>query len=139
MKSKSLVKLEIRRKGTYIYVCISYQFSIVYLVSLAADSPFILGGDEQLTAVEGSAVSLPCIAIGGSEASVTWSRDGDEDILLGRNVVTSDNSLTIVEVTPESAGTYYCTAANDYGSHVKTVTLNDDGGRTGRRRRRHCK
>ncbi|XP_065828276.1 neogenin-like [Oscarella lobularis] len=116
VKSKSLVKLEIRRK---------------------ADSPFILGGDEQLTAVEGSAVSLPCIAIGGSEASVTWSRDGDEDILLGRNVVTSDNSLTIVEVTPESAGTYYCTAANDYGSHVKTVTLNDDGGRTGRRRRRH--
>lgn len=75
----------------------------------------------------GTTARLECAAVGQPTPEVAWQKDGGYDFPAARerrmHVMPSDDVFFIVDVKPEDAGVYTCTAKNDAGSIRANTTL----------------
>ncbi|CAH1240006.1 HMCN1 [Branchiostoma lanceolatum] len=85
---------------------------------------------RQVQVENGQKVTMDCHARGRPLPSVTWVRDGSEDILNLEEVEGEDDHedhkivrLTIDEMRAEDEGLYKCVATNIAGSHDRKVTI----------------
>lgn len=65
---------------------------------------------EHVHSQQNSSVTLPCKAVGGSNITYKWKRNGTVIQRLGKN-----GDLTIDSVQQTDEGTYQCEATNDRG------------------------
>ncbi|XP_025060802.1 hemicentin-2 [Alligator sinensis] len=72
--------------------------------------------NEDLTAIQGTAVTFPCEARGSPFPTLSWLKDG-EPLSLQSNLVSSSQGtqLSLEAVQPEDSGVYSCVAVNEVG------------------------
>ena len=86
--------------------------------------PTLIEFQTQYTALEGSSVSLCCLASGSPDPIIVWEKDWKvliptlKDHRLGHKAVLILNNITVSD-----AGIYRCTARNIYGSDSRKAKL----------------
>ena len=104
---------------------------LLYLLSICLSFfnvsvvPLITQKPVSVTVETGENVSLACRARGQPKPRITWRKAFGE--LSKENAFTSDNGLTIINVTKKDAGAYACVAKNLLGevTAVAMVTVTD--------------
>ena len=81
--------------------------------------PTVVVFPAEISAVEGSTVVLPCTAEGSPTPHVAWIAPNGT-VLQNQ---TSNTTLTLLNVSRHSSGTYQCNATNKVGSDSGTVNL----------------
>ncbi len=72
---------------------------------------------SSMTVNETSNVTLQCLATGCPEASVKWTKKGDNSF------ASHGRTLELTSVTKSNAGTYTCTADNGYTNDTSEAVL----------------
>ena len=110
------------------------------MASTHADLPFILAHPDRVSSVEaGSAGSLMCLVTGFPIPTVSWFRNGAEEILSDTfptvkvvdPVVNGSNVQSVLEVCPFTSnltGNYSCRALNFYGNATFMFQLQVNAG-----------
>eukprot|EP00092_Neocalanus_flemingeri_P087809 GFUD01110874.1.p1 GENE.GFUD01110874.1~~GFUD01110874.1.p1 ORF type:complete len:497 (+),score=131.98 GFUD01110874.1:127-1617(+) len=88
---------------------------IVHTVSIVPTSAE-LDEPEVINAKPGDDVTLSCTAVGHPAPSLSWTREGKQ-MPDGEESIEGEK-MTLVNVSPEHAGTYKCTASNGNGNPV---------------------
>uniref|UniRef100_A0A4W3JWV4 Hemicentin 1 n=1 Tax=Callorhinchus milii TaxID=7868 RepID=A0A4W3JWV4_CALMI len=86
--------------------------------------PTIRGAETELTVIEGSRVTLQCVADGVPRPVLSWQRDG---VALrdtpGKFTLLRSGELAVENAKPGDAGSYTCTATNPIGRESMTIDL----------------
>uniref|UniRef100_A0A452S2K8 Intercellular adhesion molecule 5 n=1 Tax=Ursus americanus TaxID=9643 RepID=A0A452S2K8_URSAM len=101
--------------GTYRCTAVNVQGQAVKEVTLTVEyAPSLdsMGCPEHITWLEGTEVSLSCVAHGVPPPSVSCVRSGEAEVVKG-----------LLHVVREHAGTYRCEATNARGSVTKNVAV----------------
>ncbi|KAL2089466.1 hypothetical protein ACEWY4_014154 [Coilia grayii] len=86
--------------------------------------PSIQYGPQVFSTIEGSPVSLPCIANGVPKPDITWSKRGELlDVSGAAFSLREDGSLYIVSPGGNETGEFLCTATNAAGHASRKVQL----------------
>ncbi|KAM6400073.1 hemicentin-2 [Rhynochetos jubatus] len=85
--------------------------------------PSIELGPVLVTATEGEAVALQCNATSVPPPTVTWAKGTEPISPSPRYHLDPDGTLLIPSLSPEDAGTYFCTASNAAGFSSREMQL----------------
>ncbi|XP_052285916.1 roundabout homolog 2-like isoform X6 [Dreissena polymorpha] len=86
------------------------------------DIPQIIEYPKDTTVDKGATVQFTCVASGGTDARIVWSKKGGGNRKSWRIPV--ESMLEITNVSPEDNGTYVCTAENNAGKAEAVAVLN---------------
>ncbi|KAL5480076.1 hypothetical protein EMCRGX_G023697 [Ephydatia muelleri] len=90
-------------------------------------APVFLPSPSEVKTIEGtSSVTLPCPASSDPPPTITWYFQQLMLPVSDKHTIDPVGSLTVLRVSPEDAGVYTCTAANQAGTKTRTLTLRVD-------------
>ena len=90
--------------------------------------PTIIPDSAVVNSLEGSSVTLTCVATGDPTPVLRWSRNGVTVTTDGRYQISGNGSvLTVQGVQETDEGEFMCHASNTAGEDSATYTLNVQG------------
>ena len=127
LTNKKLIIFNVKKKdrGTYICKADNILGSATDNIQLIIFSPlrFKIRPPQELTAVIGSTIRLPCVAESDLRPSITWTRDGKTSLPANSNVL-QNNTLVLHKIKRAYQGSYTCRATNALTSIEANVKVN---------------
>ena len=127
LTNKRLTIFNVKKKdrGTYICKADNILGSATDNIQLIIFSPlrFKIRPPQELTAVIGSIIRLPCVAESDLRTSITWTRDGKTSLPANSNVL-QNNTLVLHNIKRAHQGSYTCRATNALTSIEAYVKVN---------------
>ncbi|KAM8954057.1 immunoglobulin superfamily member 10 isoform 2-T2 [Pelodytes ibericus] len=124
-KSGKFILKAADRFDTGVYHCIATNYDDADVLSfritvVSADVERVSVNGAELTVIKGDALYLPCESNGVPDASVSWIFP-DKSVLQGTsrdNIIFSNGTLKIQDITKRDQGHFRCLAANQYGFDI---------------------
>ena len=127
LTNKRLIIFNVKKKdrGTYICKADNILGSATDMIQLMIFSPlrFKIRPPQELTAVIGSTIRLPCVAESDLRPSITWTRDGKTSLPANSKVL-QNNTLVLHNIKKAHQGSYTCRATNALTSIEAYVKVN---------------
>ncbi|CAH3161243.1 unnamed protein product [Porites lobata] len=127
LTNKRLIIFNVKKKdrGTYICKADNILGSATDMIQLMIFSPlrFKIRPPQELTAVIGSTIRLPCVAESDLRPSITWTRDGKTSLPANSKVL-QNNTLVLHNIKKAHHGSYTCRATNALTSIEGYVKVN---------------
>ena len=127
LTNKRLTIFNVKKKdrGTYICKADNILGSATDNTQLIVFSPFRfkIRPPQELTAVIGSTIRLPCVAESDLRTSITWTRAGQTSLPANSNVL-QNNTLVLHKIKRAHQGSYTCRATNALTSIEANVKVN---------------
>ena len=127
LANKRLIIYNVEKKdrGTYICQADNILGSATDMIQLMIFSPlrFKIRPPQELTAVIGSTIRLPCVAESDLRPSITWTREGKTSLPANSNVL-QNNTLVLHNVKKAQTGSYTCRATNALTTIEAKVKVN---------------
>ena len=98
---------------------------LLYTYACDAVPPSVRALETSVTIVQGSSVTLTCVATGDPTPVQSWSRNGVTVTTDGRYQISENGSvLTVQGVQETDEGEFMCHASNAAGVDSATISLN---------------
>ena len=127
LANKRLIIYNVEKKdrGTYICQADNILGSATDMIQLMIFSPlrFKIRPPQELTAVIGSTIRLPCVAESDLRPSITWTREGKTSLPANSNVL-QNNTLVLHNIKKAQTGSYTCRATNALTTMEAKVKVN---------------
>ena len=108
---------KVKTQNSFKWFCLSHSSQSSLIIWLFVERPQVVGVTSEQDVCEHSEVTLSCNATGKPEPNITWTRVS-ENGTDSEELQSKDGYLVMANISPNSNGTYRCTAFNGVGEPV---------------------